>query len=86
MFKVTAQAITSIDKLLEVIVAPSYSPDALAVLSSRWKNVRLLEVGPIGQRDPSELHMHKIAGGFLVQERDLGAEDPASWKTASRAP
>ncbi|MGA2229503.1 MAG: bifunctional phosphoribosylaminoimidazolecarboxamide formyltransferase/IMP cyclohydrolase [Tepidisphaeraceae bacterium] len=82
-----AQAIAQIDKLLEVIVAPSYSPDALAVLSSRWKNVRLLEVGPIGQRDPSELHMHKIAGGFLVQERDLGAEDPAAWKTASqRAP
>src|SRR5690606_11473064 len=43
----TAQAITSIDKLLEVVVAPSYDRDALDLLRSRWKNVRLLEVGPI---------------------------------------
>jgi phosphoribosylaminoimidazolecarboxamide formyltransferase/IMP cyclohydrolase len=44
----TAHAITSIDKLLEVIVAPSYQPEALQLLRSRWKNVRLLEVGPVG--------------------------------------
>jgi phosphoribosylaminoimidazolecarboxamide formyltransferase/IMP cyclohydrolase len=49
--------------------------------------VRLLEVGPIGPRDAAELHMHKIAGGFLAQERDIAPEEPASWKTAStRAP
>src|SRR5207248_4280199 len=41
-----AQAITSIDKLLEVIVAPSYDDAALSLLRQRWKNVRLLEVGP----------------------------------------
>src|SRR5215204_2829992 len=35
----TAEAITSIDKLLEVIVAPSFAPDALDLLRSRWKNV-----------------------------------------------
>src|SRR5438094_9416536 len=43
----TAQAITSIKHLLEVIVAPAFAPDALELLKSRWKNVRLLEVGPI---------------------------------------
>src|SRR3954452_18576886 len=56
-----ASAITSIDKLLEVIVAPSYDEDALALLRERWKNVRILEVGPMtaGQYDPNELHLHK---------------------------
>ena len=69
-----AQAITSIDKLLEVIVAPSYAPDALQLLKDRWKNVRLLEVGPVRtneQADPHELMLHKIVGGYLVQDRDL---------------
>ena len=66
-----ATAITSIDKLLEVIVAPAYSADALALLKDRWKNVRLLEVGPIGGFDKNELMLHKIVGGYLVQERDL---------------
>ena len=70
----TAQAITDIDKLLEVIVAPAYDDDALKLLSTRWKNVRLLEVGALEtpeKFDRSELHMHKIVGGFLTQERDL---------------
>lgn len=71
-----AQAITSINKLLEVIVAPSYEPDALQLLKDRWKNVRLLEVGPLAtpeQADRNELMLHKIVGGYLVQERDLTA-------------
>jgi phosphoribosylaminoimidazolecarboxamide formyltransferase/IMP cyclohydrolase len=82
-----AQAITSIDKLLEVIVAPSYDADAIELLKSRWKNVRLLEVGPTTERDPAELHMHKIVGGYLIQERDLLGLDEQNWKIASkRAP
>jgi phosphoribosylaminoimidazolecarboxamide formyltransferase/IMP cyclohydrolase len=81
-----AQAIASIDKLLEVIVAPSYAPEAIQLLAARWKNVRILEVGEIGRRDASELHLHKIVGGFLVQERDIAPEDPPAWKTASKRP
>jgi phosphoribosylaminoimidazolecarboxamide formyltransferase/IMP cyclohydrolase len=85
--RATAVAITSIDKLLEVIVAPGYADDALALLKERWKNVRLLEVEPLGVIDRSELHMHKIAGGFLLQERDLAGIDEMTWKTVSkRAP
>ena len=78
-----AQAITSIDKLLEVIVAPGYDADALDLLRTRWKNVRLLEVGPTKGFDHTQLHMHKIVGGYLVQERDLIAIDEANWKVAS---
>jgi phosphoribosylaminoimidazolecarboxamide formyltransferase/IMP cyclohydrolase len=87
---VVAQTITGIDKLLEVIVAPSFAADALELLRSRWKNVRLLEVGPVGtydQADRAEFHLHKILGGYLVQERDLAGSDEAVWQVVSnRAP
>jgi phosphoribosylaminoimidazolecarboxamide formyltransferase/IMP cyclohydrolase len=79
----TAQAITSIDKLLEVIVAPSYADGALALLRERWKNVRLLAVGPVDRIDPSEPHLHKIVGGWLIQQRDLLGVDDANWKVVS---
>lgn len=79
-----AEAITSIDKLLEVIVAPSYDDDALALLRGRWKNVRLLEVGPTDRIDRGELMMHKIVGGYLVQQRDLAGIDEKDWKVVSR--
>ena len=79
----TARAITSIDKLLEVIVAPSFADDALELLRNRWKNVRLLAVGPVGQFARGELHMHKIVGGYLVQERDLPGLNEADWKVVT---
>ena len=79
-----AAAITSIDKLLEVIVAPGFTGDGLALLKDRWKNVRLLQVDPLGKIDPAEFHMHKITGGFLIQERDLAGVDEVMWKIASR--
>ena len=82
----TAQAITSIDKLLEVIVAPSYADDAGALLRERWKNVRLLEVGPVDKFDSTEVHLHKIVGGYLVQQRDLTGLNETDWKIASKRP
>ena len=78
----TAQAITAIDKLLEVIVAPSYSEQALELLKTRWKNVRLLEVGPVG-KPQQELSAHRIAGGYLVQQRDLAGAPTEKWKVVS---
>ena len=87
----TAKAITSIDKLLEVIVAPAYDADALELLKTRWKNVRLLEVGTVlfegtPRLDPAELSMHKIIGGYLVQQRDLDGVIEANLKVVSTRP
>jgi phosphoribosylaminoimidazolecarboxamide formyltransferase/IMP cyclohydrolase len=86
----TASTITGIDKLLEVIVAPKYDDDALKLLRDRWKNVRILEVGelPPGKAkfDAGELHMHKIVGGYLVQQRDLAGWDESSLKLVSKRP
>ena len=69
--------------MLEVIVAPSYAEDALKLLRERWKNVRLLEVGPVDHFDPAELHLHKIVGGYLVQQRDLTGLNESDWKVVS---
>jgi phosphoribosylaminoimidazolecarboxamide formyltransferase / IMP cyclohydrolase len=81
----TAHAMTSRQLFLEVIVAPAYAPEALELLKTRWKNVRILEVGDvIGKIDPAELHMHKIVGGYLVQQRDLTALNEADWKVVSK--
>ncbi len=83
----TAQTITGIDKLLEVIVAPSFEPDALGLLRQRWKNVRLLSVGPVetlDKADPNEVMLHKITGGFLLQERDKRGFDKSKIKVVSR--
>jgi len=86
----TAQAMTAAGDgkwFAEVIVAASYEPDALELLKSRWKNVRILEVGPVAtadHADRSELQMHKIVGGFLVQERDLAGVDQSTWTITSK--
>ncbi|CAN5484127.1 bifunctional phosphoribosylaminoimidazolecarboxamide formyltransferase/IMP cyclohydrolase [soil metagenome] len=91
--RATAEAITSGQKFLEVIVAPDYEPDALELLQARWKNVRLLAVGPVAsipslQRKADAIHdditFHKIIGGYLVQQRDLSGLNEADWKVASK--
>jgi phosphoribosylaminoimidazolecarboxamide formyltransferase/IMP cyclohydrolase len=54
---------------LEVIIAPSYSPAALAILKSK-KNVRIMRVD-FNESYSSEQDMKKVTGGFLLQDRDL---------------
>ncbi len=82
----TAAAITEGQKFLEVIIAPSFEPDALAALRARWQNVRILETGPLpapGKRDPRELDMKRITAGLLVQDRDLAVFDVTEWQHAA---
>ncbi len=68
----TAEKIVEGQKFLEVIVAPGYAADALELLKNRWKNCRLLECeGNISASANDEFSVHKIIGGYLVQERDL---------------
>lgn len=87
----TASAITSIDKLLEVIVSFGYDPAAEELLRARWKNVRLLEVGADPQAGAEAqaaagaagYHLHRIVGGYLVQRRDLAGVEQSAWKVVS---
>ena len=53
---------------LEIVIAPSFSPEALKVLASK-KNLRLLEVKMDGSKN-HDLQYTGICGGLLVQETD----------------
>ncbi len=57
-------------QFVEVIIAPSVSDAAKAVLSEK-KNVRVLECGEWG-KPVAALDFKRINGGLLVQDRDLG--------------
>ncbi len=72
-----AQRMALKECFFEVIVAPEFDADALALLQSRWANVRLLRTGDIDaflarQREhaTTELEMRSIPGGMLLQQRD----------------
>jgi phosphoribosylaminoimidazolecarboxamide formyltransferase/IMP cyclohydrolase len=73
------------DVFTEVVVAPDFTPDALALLEQK-KNVRLLRVaGPPG----TSVEWRPVSGGVLVQQRDAvdaPGDDPASWTLAAGDP
>jgi phosphoribosylaminoimidazolecarboxamide formyltransferase/IMP cyclohydrolase len=60
-----------VDSFKEVVVAPGYTDDALAVLTEK-ENLRVLDVGELGERT-EPLTEKPLVGGRLVQERDLWA-------------
>ena len=78
----TAQKITAVKHKLDVILAPAYDDDALALLRDRWKNTRLLSVGDLPAPAAREATpaLKQVAGGMLVQERDLAAFTPEQWE------
>ena len=67
--EVTAEAIAAI--FTEVIVAPSASPGAQAVLAQR-RNLRLLLTGGLPDPTAPGLTFRSVSGGFLAQSRDAG--------------
>jgi phosphoribosylaminoimidazolecarboxamide formyltransferase/IMP cyclohydrolase len=74
----TAAAIVG-RQFVEVIAAPTVSPAAASILAAR-QNVRVLLVGPLANRSPTELELRSVVGGLLVQSRDTALADPASFK------
>ncbi len=63
----TARKIYELLNFLEIVVAPSFRPEALRFLKTR-KNVRLIEVGKIGEGGPWDLRFTKF--GVLLQDRN----------------
>ena len=77
------------DVFLEIVLAPSFTEEALELYSStkRLSNVRLIEVDPRIGGGEDALEMKRVLGGLLVQTRDLEPSHAASCKVASkRAP
>lgn len=70
----TAQELAKI--FLEIIVAPSFSDEALAVLEAK-KNIRLLELPGIDKPLDKHTILKKVGGGMLMQDADieLGLDD-----------
>ncbi len=65
----------------EVVVAPSFDDDALAVFSPK-KNLRVLSA-PSPGADP--LDVRAIDGGLLVQTRDRVTVDRSAWRVVTKA-
>ncbi len=56
---------------LEIIIAPSFSPEAIELLTVK-KNLRLLVLPKLAEKNIStSLDMKKVAGGLLVQQLDV---------------
>ena len=64
----------------EVIVAPSFSDEALVVLATK-ANLRVLSAPPPGN---DILDIRGVDGGLLIQDRDQVRVDRSSWKVVSR--
>ena len=69
-------------QFVEVIIAPSVSPEAAAAVAEK-KNVRLLECGEWSPQGPA-LDYKRVNGGLLVQDRDLGMVSEADLKVVSK--
>lgn len=66
---VDADAVHAINgQFLEVLLAPSYTADALELLAAK-KNVRVLEI-PLGE-GRNALDVKRVGGGWLVQNPDI---------------
>ena len=64
----------------EIIIAPSFSPEALEILTAK-KNLRLLQLDDITAKLPAGTYdMKKVAGGLLVQDYNSTLIDPESLK------
>ena len=68
-------------QFVEVLIAPSYTPEALERLSKR-KNLRVLAMGGIDA--PTALEFRSVDGGMLVQTVDRVDEDPASFTVPTK--
>jgi phosphoribosylaminoimidazolecarboxamide formyltransferase/IMP cyclohydrolase len=71
-----------VDKIFtEVLVAPGFDDDALALLKKK-KNRRLLRFHP-EKIDRGQLDWKRVFGGVLLQEPDLSVEDLANCRVAT---
>lgn len=78
----TAEKMHSI--FLEIIIAPSYSDEALAILTNKKKNLRILEL-PFDAQEQSEIEPEYtgVVGGLLVQNQDVIEEKITDWQVVT---
>ncbi len=73
-------------QFVEVIIAPTVSPQALEVLSEK-QNIRVMQSGIWNSGHDPAWDYKRVAGGLLVQDKDFGQVTSAEIKVVSqRAP
>ena len=75
-FELVEHAFDQNKQFVEVLIAPSYSPEALERLSKRT-NLRVLATG--GADGHAKLELRSVDGGMLVQRVDTVDEDPSDF-------
>jgi phosphoribosylaminoimidazolecarboxamide formyltransferase/IMP cyclohydrolase len=83
----SAEFLAEPGRFVEAIIAPSFTPEALEILTTKpkWKaNVRLLAVGAI---EPGQggLELRQISGGMLCQTADDLPDDESTWQVVTAA-
>lgn len=68
---------------LEIIIAPGFDEDALAILKKK-KNLRLLQLDFDYENEPARDEIVSVMGGILKQEQDTLVEDPKEWKVVTK--
>lgn len=77
----TAEEIAKI--FAEIVVAPDFSEEALAVLTEK-KNLRLLRLADIAEQvPPGSLDIRSVDGGILVQDVDTGLRGEANLRVVT---
>ncbi|MEO5679444.1 MAG: bifunctional phosphoribosylaminoimidazolecarboxamide formyltransferase/IMP cyclohydrolase, partial [Acidimicrobiales bacterium] len=66
----------------DVLIAPSFTDDALQLITTKKKNLRVLSA-PAPERD--HLELRRIGGGFLVQDADRFDAPRSAWKAVTDA-
>jgi phosphoribosylaminoimidazolecarboxamide formyltransferase/IMP cyclohydrolase len=80
----TADAITEI--MTEVVIAPDADDAAKAIFAAK-KNLRLLTTGALPDPTTATVAVKQVAGGYLVQDKDVGGLTPGDLKVVTkRAP
>lgn len=70
---------------LEIIIAPSYTPEALEILTNKKKNLRILALDFSQQTESTtEKEVTGVLGGLLVQNQDVVVEDPSDWEIVTK--
>ncbi|GAB6891312.1 IMP cyclohydrolase [Geobacillus stearothermophilus] len=70
------------DIFLEIVIAPSFSDEALAILTKK-KNIRLLTLD-FAAPDVKEKTLVSVNGGLLVQEADKYTLEDAEWNIVTK--
>jgi phosphoribosylaminoimidazolecarboxamide formyltransferase / IMP cyclohydrolase len=83
--EVDAATATEMAKIfLEIVVAPSFTPEAYEIIAKK-KNIRIMRLPGISVKPPrGTWDMKKVLGGLLVQDLDLDLLNEADLKVVTK--